>query len=431
MPRHLRNPKVESRTARAKLKPSLKPTYFDLGGKLHLGYRRGKGAGAWVGRRYLGNEKYATATLAEADDLADADGVGVLTFNQAQMRARAWASERDQEERLAALGPVITVKIAMREYLEERATFRDAIGKLKHLAPLAETPLASLTVADLKQWRAGLLSEMTEASAMRVANDARACLNDAAKRHRDKLPAEVRETIKDGFAAARGVKVENDRPKQLLSDADIRRVIDAAYKVDDAHGWGGDLARMVLVLGATGGRFSQVQRLRVVDLQVAEGRLMMPSSRKGSGSKASHTPVPVGTDIVNALRRSTAGRKGHEPLLLRPKWRREPGPGLGVLKIYARGPWRAASAITRPWKMIVKRAGLPDDLVAYSLRHSSIVRMLRAGLPVQLVARLHDSSSVMLERFYTTYITDALDGLARAALVPLVPTQPVPMRVEG
>ena len=47
--------------------------------------------------------------------------------------------------------------------------------------------------------------------------------------------------------------------------------------------------------------------------------------------------------------------------------------------------------------------------------------MLRAGLPVQLVARLHDSSSVMLERFYTSYIADALDDLARAALVPLLP----------
>ena len=190
---------------------------------------------------------------------------------------------------------------------------------------------------------------------------------------------------------------------------------------------------MILVLAATGARFSQVQRLRVVDLQIERQRLMMPTSKKGSGEKSSHVPTPVGGDVVEALKRSVAGRKGHEPLLLRPRWRREPGPGLGVLKVYERGPWRASSELTRPWKEIVEQAGLQDDLVAYSLRHSSIVRMLRAGLPVQLVAQLHDSSSAMLERFYTSYIADALDDLARAALVPLVPAQPVPFlhAVEG
>ena len=74
---------------------------------------------------------------------------------------------------------------------------------------------------------------MAEASARRVANDVRAALNFAARNHRDKLPSSIRETIKDGFAAARGVKVENDRPKQILSDADIKRLIVAAYEVDD------------------------------------------------------------------------------------------------------------------------------------------------------------------------------------------------------
>ena len=221
MPRHLRNPKIEFRSARAKLKPSSKPVYFDLGGKLHLGYRRGKGAGAWVARRYLGAEKYLTKTLGEADDLADADGSIVLTFSQAQDRARAWAADHAKAERLATIGPVITVRGAINEYLNERSTAFDARGKLRHVladAKLAETPLAELKVADLQSWRAGLLNKMAEASARRVANDVRAALNFAARNHRDKLPSSIRETIKDGFAAARGVKVESDEP-----EADLKR----------------------------------------------------------------------------------------------------------------------------------------------------------------------------------------------------------------
>ena len=180
MARHVRNPKIESRAARAKLKPSGKPTYFDLGGKLHLGWRRGKAAGRWVGRYYLGGDRYLTATLAEADDLADANGGSVLDFRQAQIKAREWASDLDEKGRVAAFGPVVTVRAAVREYLNERPISRDAESKLNHLladAALADAALAALTVTDLKQWRASLLDKkglfgksMSEASVRRVAN---------------------------------------------------------------------------------------------------------------------------------------------------------------------------------------------------------------------------------------------------------------------
>ena len=66
---------------------------------------------------------------------------------------------------------------------------------------------------------------------------------------------------------------------------------------------------MILVLAATGARFSQVQRLRVVDLQIERQRLMMPTSKKGSGEKSSHVPTPVGGDVVEARNaRSLAAR---------------------------------------------------------------------------------------------------------------------------
>jgi integrase len=429
MARHLRNPKIESRTARAKLKPSLKPTYFDLGGKLHLGYRRGKGAGAWVARRYIGSEQYATKTLAEADDLADANGTTVLNFAQAQDAARAWLAQQDKAASLAALGPTITVKAVIREYLEERTTFRDAIGKLRHLDPLAETPLAALTVADLRKWRAGLLDEkMTEAGARRVVNDVRACLNAAVRRHGDKLPPTLRDVIRDGLAVSRGVKIENEREKQILGEADIRRLIDAAMEVDDERGWGGDLYRMIVTLAATGARFDQVQRLRVADLQVEQRRIMVPTSRKGSGSKGSHVPVPLGDDVIDALKLATAGRKGTDPILLRPHWRPAPSPR-ARMEVYERSAWRGASTLTRSWKMIVKRSGLQDDLVPYCFRHTSIARGLSAGLPTQLVAQLHDTSVTMIERYYGRFVADALHKLARAAIVPLMPEPVEPLRV--
>ncbi|MGO9418399.1 MAG: integrase, partial [Roseiarcus sp.] len=112
MARHVRNPKIESRAARARLKPSPKPTFFDLGGKLHLGYRKGKVKGVWVARIYLGSERYAEKTLGEADDLADANGATVLNFDQAQRAAREHV--RALEARSSA--SAVTVSDAIESY---------------------------------------------------------------------------------------------------------------------------------------------------------------------------------------------------------------------------------------------------------------------------------------------------------------------------
>ena len=57
----------------------------------------------------------------------------------------------------------------------------------------------------------------------------------------------------------------------------------------------------------------------------------------------------------------------------------------------------------------------------YALRHSSIVRGIRAGLPIRLVAAMHDTSVVMIERHYARWITDGLEELAARAVIPLVP----------
>ena len=59
----------------------------------------------------------------------------------------------------------------------------------------------------------------------------------------------------------------------------------------------------------------------------------------------------------------------------------------------------------------------------YSLRHSSIVRMLKAGLPVRVVAQVHDTSTAMIERHYSSAITDMMDDMIASAIVPLLPAQ--------
>ncbi|HMK90841.1 MAG TPA: site-specific integrase, partial [Methylocystis sp.] len=94
MARAIKSPKMDSATARTKLKASGKPVYCEIARGLHLGYRKGAKTGEkwtggnWVMRRYVGDEKYLVETIAQADDKQPADGLMVLSFDQARERAR-------------------------------------------------------------------------------------------------------------------------------------------------------------------------------------------------------------------------------------------------------------------------------------------------------------------------------------------------------
>ena len=78
-----------------------------------------------------------------------------------------------------------------------------------------------------------------------------------------------------------------------------------------------------------------------------------------------------------------------------------------------------------PWKVTVKQASLPATTIMLALRHSSIVRSMRSGLPVRLVGALHDTSVQMIEQHYAAFIVDATEELVRRAVTPLAPTTAV------
>ena len=108
MARRVRDRAIETREARRKLKASGKPYWRAIGKGLHVGYRKGKTSGVWVVRRYLGDQNYSMHTVAEADDILDADGQDVLDFWQAQEAAR----NLRQRPKLTAY----TVEDAVRDY---------------------------------------------------------------------------------------------------------------------------------------------------------------------------------------------------------------------------------------------------------------------------------------------------------------------------
>lgn len=440
----------------AKRNPYWAPGVAGARGGVTVGYRRtAKGPGAWIAKMVLNG-----ARIEERLGLADDDGAGAeaFSFSQAVTRALAWARERlsaIEAQREDGRPGDPTVATAIEDYINGRLARSkrrggDAASRLRmHVLTdekFAATPLRRLTASAILNWRKGLgrvaapvkqqgpsprsekrrgrppAAELAPASINRLLNDLRAALNAAAEIHRRELPGHVSVEIKVG---TRAIPDATEVRRQILTDADVRSIVDAAFAVDPS----GDFGRLVLLLAATGARFSQIAKATVADVQVQAGRIMVPPAQKGRTTRAKpKIAVPVGEDVLERLKPALVGRKGHEPLLERSR-HQQVAPA--EWRPVSRGAWISAPEMTRPWKAAIAKAGVSTDTDPYALRHSSIVRALRANVPVRIVAALHDTSTVMIERHYSAYVLDATEELARRALVPLAPVAPKNIRAVG
>lgn len=451
MPRKVHEARITNRTSRGQLPARHKPYHRLLSDGLHLAYYKSAvpgRAGTWFARRYLGTGKYEELRLGSADDLPgiEADGDAVLSFSQAEEKARAWARGRRGEEQAAkAGGATVTVREAVATYVAGRKTRNPKAGRDAELrlgrhvlsAAIAEKRVLDLAENEFATWRDGLrrggrarksdATPLEPATLARLLNDFRACLGEAARKA--KAAPEVFTAIRDGLRGPHAP--DSARQRQILPDVDIRRLVEAAYAEDD------DFGALVLVLAATGCRMNQAARLTVADFQADAERIMIPVSRKGKvgGKSRTHIAVPLTMDVVKRLKKLCAGRAGHEPLLLRWHHRQVPGDSrLGIAPRWERAgrrPWGASSEMTRPWRAALGAAELPSNLVPYSLRHSSIVRQLKSGLPVRLVAAAHDTSIGMIEKHYAAFIMDATEELMRRSAVPLAPAEVIPLHGAG
>jgi integrase len=434
---------ITTRNARSKLPPGL--YWKGIDADVHLGYRKARGGGTWLVRWRVW-PGYKQTPLGTADDVLTED---TLSYEAARKAARTFVESARAEAKAAADGPPLTVRLAVEEYIAERdrrdskrkgrAVRSDAGHRLRRYvlgqdkrgrqaavpaAPLASVPLHALTEADLLTWRESLPEAMKATTKQRLINDLKAALNGAYTAHRSRLGPTLPATVKHGLKANGHDDDEAlplARDNQILTDAQVGRLLRAAREVDIEQWWDGDLYRLVVVLAATGARFSQVARVKVADVQRAQSRVMMPVSRKGRGGRSGSTPTPVGKDVLDALLPATTGRAGDAPLLERWRHHQIPG-GRFQWERAGRGAWQSPSELTRPWRDIRERAEMLE-VIPYALRHSSIVRGIRANLPLRLVAALHDTSVQMIERHYSKWITTGLEELAARAVVPLVPQE--------
>ena len=392
MARKVRASALENRTARLKLEVRKKPHSFTVVAPgIAVGYRRCAGPGRWVLRAADGKGAYWTDVIGLADDHEPADGTAVLTFWEAQDKARTLVRGTDGGDRPASVGDALD---AYQRDLTTRGGQISNATVVRKLVPstLSARPVGLLTFRELRHWRDGLLDGRKASSVNRTCKAIKAALNLAAANDPRVTNAAVWRQALAGLPDAHTARHVG------LSEPEVRKLVKAAYAVGP---W---LGRWAEVAATTGARPSQIARLDVGDLQDerADPRLMMPSSKKGKGHKRiERRPVPIPAALALKLRQAAAQRPPSAPLL--PK---------------QEGGRCVNNDHVRPFGEAAARAGLAG-VTAYALRHSSIIRQLLRGVPVRVVAAGHDTSIVMIERNYAAHVLDHSDAVSRAALLDL------------
>ena len=409
MARTVRDASLETRTARARLKPRGNPYYRTLDPGLHLGYRKGKSGGRWVLRRYVGEGTYVVETLnGVADDTADADGVAVLSFAQAQAIAR----EKHVGHVRAAKGlPVkdvgpYTVRDCIHDYLHfletERKSGKDARWRASALIlpELGKIACADLTPMILRRWlhataskpprlrtrkgekqqyrdtneRDGDQHRKRRATANRVLTILKAALNRAWRE--GKIASDDAWRRVEPFEEADAARV------RYLTPDECRRLLNAAE---------GEFRNLVRAALATGCRFGELAALQVRDFHAESGTLHVRTSKSGKGRH-----VVLHEEGSELFRRLAAGRLGPEPMLRK----------------FDGTSWRKSHQ-DRPMREACARAKIEPPANFHVLRHTYASLAVMADAPLMVVARnLGHADTRMVERHYghlsESYIAEAI-----------------------
>ena len=392
MPRRVRNYDVETREARRKLKARTLPYWTRLSEGLHLGYRRNVyGSGKWVVRHYIGGVRstyrgkdsvkdYTKRTFAEADDFSDANGQTILTFDQAQTKARALLTER------VSVGPY-TVKDCIGDYI----TFLKAQGKGHSdpemraealiVPPLGRVEVAALTSVQLRHWlndiaHTGARLRTSAGQPQRykaiVGDEGRRTRKTTANRTLTILKAALNHAYREERVASNAAW---DRVKpfkgvgrartRFLSVAEAQRLIDASE---------GDFRALVQCALQTGCRLGELLRLTVADFSRDSGTVHVRTSKSG---KERHVVL---TDEGAALfGQLCVGRAGNERLLRL---------------------WNHTD-VQRRMHEAVTRAHITPRITFHGLRHSWASLSVMNGVPLAVIAQnLGHATTRMVELHY-------------------------------
>jgi integrase len=408
MARTVRNPKIDTRSAREKLPKRREPYWTVLSAGCALGYRKGAKGGSWIAKFRAGDGKRHLEALGAADDARDPDGLSVFSFSQAQTRARAWFDRKAREDAgdLAPLDRPYTVADALADYrVDYLRRGGKAVDRLDASAAawidreLRSVPLHKLSKRRIVEWhqkiadtpprlrtRPGLPQRHREAdsdpeavrrrrsTANRVLTILKAALNHT---HREGKCAND-----DAWRLVRAFREADAARLRYLSDDEARRLTNACQA---------DFSALVTGALLTGCRYGELASMTADDFNPDSGTLRVRTAKSG---KPRHIVLTQeGRDFVAQL---AAGRPGSACLFPRSNGK----------------PWRKSEQ-QRPLDTAVKAARIDPPVNFHALRHTYASRLAMRGVPLAVIAKqLGHADTRMVEKHYghlaPSYVADTV-----------------------
>ncbi|HET7315978.1 MAG TPA: tyrosine-type recombinase/integrase [Sphingomicrobium sp.] len=372
MDRKARDHRLETRNARERLRQSRRPYWRTISIGCHIGYYRGSRGGTWIARcRQKGAKGYFQKSLGEADDLREANGVTILSFSQAQARARDWFDEVFKARH--GRPDRYTVGDALDDYLERftgKSLEKTRHTIERHIRPvLGNCPVCELTTAELTRFQCELATRRSVYRANRK-GEAKPRPDDGDSARRGKansnriftpLKAALNRAFNEG-------KVPDDtawrrvKPFRKVSVARIRYFTRAEVDalLTAAEPW-----FRAVIQGAlfTGARWSEIFQMKVRDVDLRSGTLLFPETKGGRPRY-----VHLTDDGIRFFARHCAGKQLNDPVFVNQHGR-------------CLGP----SHQIRPMKMTCLKAGV-DAAGFHILRHTYGSTLAMAGVPLAVIA---------------------------------------------
>lgn len=406
MARTVRDANLESRAARERLKPAHEPYWRTIDQGAHIGYRKGARGGSWIARFHDPAEGYHKAKLGQADDTQDPDGVTILSFGQAQAKARDWFTGQGRKAaglEPAAAGPY-KVKDAVAEYLDWYKAHRKAYYATKstidhHVLPdLGDIDITRLTTKKIQDWHRGIAASPAQLRSRKGGKvNTRAIEGDDAQRKRKSTANRILTVLKAALNHAwhegrivndtawrkvKPFKAVNAPVIRYLTQAECTRLVNACEP---------GFRQMVRAALLTGCRYGELTRLIVADVNSDGGTLAIRISKSG---KVRH--VTLTDEAQGFFADATAGKPGNALIFTKPD---------GT-------PWREAHQ-RRPLLDACARASIAPAISFHILRHTHGSLLAMAGVPLNVIAaQLGHADTRMTERHYAhlapSYIADTI-----------------------
>jgi integrase len=408
MARTVRNAKIDTRSARAKLPTRREPYWTVLSQGCALGYRKGAKGGTWIGRFRGEDGRQHYNPLGAADDVRDPDGMTVFGFAQAQQRARAWFEQKAREQAgdfAPSLGPY-TVSNALADY---RADYLrrggKAVDRLDWSADawiksqLGNLPVAKLSKARIVAWHQKIAEtpprlrtkagseqrhrksdnspdaiRRRRSTANRVLTILKGALNHA---HR-----EGKCTSDDAWRTVRAFREADAARLRYLTDDEARRLTNACPA---------DFRELVTGALLTGCRYGELAAMTAEEFNPDAGTVRVRTSKSG---KPRHVVL---TDEGQQFFAVLAARQtGSASLFIRSNGK----------------PW-GKSEQQRPLETACEAARIDPPVNFHGLRHTYASRLAMKGVPLAVIAQqLGHADTRMVEKHYghlaPSYVADTV-----------------------